>query len=56
MDEVEGVTEKVAVKPFAGEAGKLTRWVFEPTGVLTHPEWETALSVAFIPLIVAAVP
>jgi len=25
MDEEEGVTEKVAVKPFAGDAGKLTR-------------------------------
>jgi len=25
MDEEEGVTKKVAVKPFAGDAGKLTR-------------------------------
>jgi hypothetical protein len=25
MDEEEGVTEKVAVKPCAGDAGKLTR-------------------------------
>jgi hypothetical protein len=38
MDEEEGVTEKVAVKPLViGDTGKLTRWVLVPAGALTHP-------------------
>jgi len=37
MADEEGVTEKVAVKPWGGETGKLTRLAFEVGGVLTHP-------------------
>jgi hypothetical protein len=45
MDEEEGVTEKVAVKPLViGDTGKLTRWALAPAGVLTHPVRATALS------------
>ena len=47
---VEGVTSKVAVKPWAsGVKGKLTRWMPDPSGEFTQPAGTSALAIDAAP-------